>query len=94
MSLISQEIKRIIAYAFLAVFDVLVYVAMGIALMSYDDKHDDSQSDYGSWESMTDFDKCASVFMTVWNVINVLALVYISYSVYKRMKFRIQLNSN
>ena len=91
---LSSRIKCVVTCVFLAVFDVLVYVALGVALMSYDDKHDDSQSDYGSWKSMTAFDKSASVLLTVWNIINARALVYIIYSVYKKLKLRTQLNSN
>ena len=59
--------------------------------MHYNDKHDDSQSDYGSWESITAFDKSASVLLTVWNIINFLALAYTIYSVFKRMKFSAQI---
>ena len=91
---LSSRIKYIIVWAFLAVFDVLIYAAIGVALMNYDDKHDDSQSDYGSWGSMTAFDKSASVSLIIWNVINLLALAYIIFSIYKKLKFSPQINAN
>ncbi|WP_460499989.1 hypothetical protein [Hymenobacter agri] len=90
---LSSRIKHGLLWVVLAVFDVFVYVALGVALMNYDDKHDDSQSDYGSWESMTAFDKSASILMTVWNVVNALALVYLIYSSFRKLKSRAQLSS-
>lgn len=62
--------------------------------MSYDDNHDDSQSDYGSWGSMASFDKSVSVLLIAWNIINLLALAYIIFSIYKKLTSSPRINAN
>ncbi|MFD1467077.1 hypothetical protein ACFQ48_02475 [Hymenobacter caeli] len=71
--------------AFLIVVDFIIYAALSIALMNYDDKHDDSEVGYGSWKSMTTFDKTASALMISWNIVNLITAGFVVYAIYKKL---------
>ena len=80
-----KNISRIIVVAIaIILLDLLVYVSLGIMLMAYDDFYDPSKGSYGSWESMTSFDKAIQIILYIWNFINVLTLILIGYKFYKK----------
>ncbi|SDK62510.1 hypothetical protein [Flavobacterium noncentrifugens] len=75
--------KIVIAIAII-LLDLLVYLFLGIMLMAYDDFYDPSKGSYGSWESMTSFDKTIQILLYIWNFINILTLIFVGYKFYKK----------
>jgi len=76
--------RRIVIAFVVILLDLFVYLLLGIMLMAYDDFHDSSKGIYGSWESMTSFDKTIQIIFYVWNFINILTLTFIAYKFYKK----------
>jgi hypothetical protein len=68
--------------------DLAVYIFLGLLLMSYDDFYDESKGEYWSWESLSDFDKAVVIGLNIWHVVNILAVLYISYKAFKLIKQR------
>ena len=68
------------------VFDMLVYIILGVLLMHYDDFYDSSKGPYWSLESMTTSDKIVYIGINVWNVINLVAIVFVIYKIIKAIR--------
>ena len=68
------------------VFDMLVYIILGVLLMRYDDFYDSSNGPYWSLESMKTSDKIVYIGINVWNVINLVAIVFAIYKIIKAIR--------
>ena len=66
--------------------DIIGYAAIGIALMGYDDNYDASKGAYGSWNSMTNFDRAAFATLYIWHALNIILLLWILRKLFKLLK--------
>lgn len=66
--------------------DIFIYMILGILLMRYDDNWDSSQGEYGSLASMDLTDTIIYIMYNCWHLINAIAIIYIGYKIYKRIK--------
>lgn len=77
-------------YAFIVIIiiiiDVGVYLFFGLLLMNYDDFYDESEGEYWSLESMTFWEKVNYIAFELWNILNLIAIIYIIYRMIKWMK--------
>jgi hypothetical protein len=83
MSNFKVRIIDVIYFIALIAADLFVYIVLGLFLMSYDDSYDSSKGEYWSWSSMTKFDKYAFVALNLWHVVNIIAVGYAGYKIYK-----------
>ncbi|RYE39388.1 MAG: hypothetical protein EOP48_25850 [Sphingobacteriales bacterium] len=72
----------------LIVADIFVYVFLGMLLMSYDDNYDASKGEYFSWTSMNTFDRYAYIALNLWHAVNIIAVVYFGYKIYRQLTMR------
>lgn len=70
----------------LIMFNLAVYVVLGLMLMDYDDFYDESKGEYWSLESMTTSQKATYIGLNIWNIINILIIGYIIYKIIKIVK--------
>lgn len=68
--------------------DIFVYIVLGLLLMSYDDNYDASKGEYWSWRSMSAFDRYAFAALNLWHVVNIIAVAYVGYKIYRRLSMR------
>ncbi len=78
----------------MVVVDIAVYLILGVAMMRYDDFHDESEEGYLSLSSMDLTDKIIHLSFGLWNVINLFVLGLAIYKLIKRKKYRNQNNDN
>ena len=67
----------------LIVFDLAVYVVLGLMLMNYDDFYDESKGEYWSLESMTASQKATYIGLNIWHIINIIIVGYLIYRIIK-----------
>ena len=80
------KLKYFLLISVLVIFDLLVYLFLGISMMGYEDNYIPSKGEFNSWESMSRFDKSVTVVLSFWNLANVVAILYIGYKIYKKVK--------
>ena len=68
--------------------DLAIYLILGVAMMQYDDFYDESKGAYGSWESMTTFDKSVVVSLNLWHLVNVVAAILVIRKIIKMLRKR------
>jgi len=61
-------------------------MVLGLLLMHYEDFYDSSKGPYESFGSMTTLDKITSIGIMGWNVINVVAIVFVIYKMVKALR--------
>lgn len=66
------------------VFDLAVYIVLGLLLMNYDDFYDESEGEYWSLSNMTMTEKATYIGLNVWQLVNFIALGYVIYRIVKR----------
>jgi hypothetical protein len=79
-------IKNILITLILILFDLAVYIILGLLLMTYDDFYDESKGEYWSLESMTFWQKVNYIGLNVWNVINLIVIGVVFYRIIKRVR--------
>ena len=77
---------KIIKWILIIVLDCLVYIAIGLILITYEDHYDESKGEYWSLDSMTIVQKGAFILYYVWLLLNFLFIIKIIWSVFKRIK--------
>ncbi|WP_316785386.1 hypothetical protein [Pedobacter frigiditerrae] len=82
---IKKFISVILTIALITI-DLFIYIILGVGLMSYEDTYTPSKGEYYSWASMSDFDKALVIGFNIWNIVNVIAILYIGYFVYKKVR--------
>ena len=67
--------------------DLFVYIFLGLLLMGYDDTYNSSKGEYWSLASMNLTEKIIYFALPVWNIINIIGVIYIGRKLYKRLKY-------
>ena len=75
--------KTIISVLFLILADIGIYIFLGIFLMGYEDMYDPDKGPVWSLASMNTFEKFVYISFCTWNLLNILAIVYILYQGFK-----------
>ena len=68
-------------------FDIAVYIVLGVFLMGYDDTYDIAKGEYWSFSSMNNQEKAFFIAINVWNVLNIVGVTYLLYQIFRRVKF-------
>ena len=76
--------QKIILTAFLlGIFDIFIYMVFSLLLMGYDDFYHESKGEYWSLASMTTFQKIVYISLHIWNILNIIVLIFVLYKVGK-----------
>lgn len=87
MILVRRKIgKWLLIGFFIILIDIIIYFALGIGLMAYDDFYTGPEEDYLSWHTLDAFDKKVYVALMIWNFLNLLGLVFIVFKIFKYLK--------
>jgi hypothetical protein len=76
-------IKNIVNGIGLIIFDLAVYIVLGLLLMNYDDFYDESKGEYWSLGSMTASQKATYIGLNVWHIVNIIIIGYVIYRIIK-----------
>ena len=76
----------ILIWVVVIIFDLAVYLVMGMLLMNYDDFYDESEGEYWSLSSMTMSEKATYIGLNVWHVVNLMVVGYIIFRVVRKFK--------
>ena len=76
-------IKNIILGVLFIFLDVVLFIIIGLIIMTYEDFYDESLGSYWSLKSMTIIQKIAYIGFYVWWVLNILLIVFIGYKIFK-----------
>jgi hypothetical protein len=72
--------------------DLFIYIVLGLLMMGYDDSYTESKGPYWSWESMNLQERIIYSATQIWNLVNVIAVVYLIFRAYRY--FRSQRTNN
>lgn len=67
--------------------DIFVYMILGVLQMDYDDNYDSSKGEYWSLASMTKWQLLFYFLLQLWNIINIIGLIFIGRKIYKQIKY-------
>lgn len=67
--------------------DIFVYIILGLLQMDYDDNYDSSKGEYWSLTSMNTRQLIFYFALHLWNIINIIGLIFIRRKIYKRIKY-------
>lgn len=67
--------------------DILVYMILGVLQMDYDDNYDSSKGEYWSLASMNKWQLLFYFLLQLWNIVNIIGLIFIGRKIYKRIKY-------
>lgn len=67
--------------------DIFVYLILGVLQMDYDDNYDSSKGEYWSLASMNKWQLFFYFLLQLWNIINIIGLIFIGRKIYKRIKY-------
>ena len=76
-------IKNLILGILFILIDLIVYIIIGLVIMTYEDFYDENLGTYWSLESMTTTQKLAYIGFYAWWILNILLIIFIGYKVYK-----------
>ncbi len=79
------SIKNIALLLSVLILDIAIYLLLGVAMMRYDDFHDESKEGYLSLSSMDLTDKIIHLSFGLWNIIN---LIVFGFAIYKFIKWK------
>jgi len=79
-------LKNILIGIGIVIFDLAVYVVLGLLLMNYVDFYDESKGEYWSLESMTSWQKLNYIGLNLWHLINLLLIGYVIYRIIKELR--------
>ncbi len=80
------SLKNILIGIGLIIFDLAVYIYLGLMLMNYDDFYDESKGAYFSLESMTFWQKVNYISLNLWYLINIIFIVFLVYKIVIELK--------
>lgn len=66
--------------------DIFVYMILGVLQMDYDDNYDSSKGKYWSLGSMNKLQLLFYFLLQLWNLLNILGIIYVGRKIYKRIK--------
>lgn len=67
--------------------DIFVYMILGVLQMDYDDNYDSSKGEYWSLASMNKWQLFFYFLLQLWNILNIIGLIFIGRKIYKRIKY-------
>lgn len=67
--------------------DIFVYMILGVLQMDYDDNYDSSKGEYWSLGSMNKWQLFFYFLLQLWNILNIIGLIFIGRKIYKRIKY-------
>lgn len=67
--------------------DIFIYMILGVLQMDYDDNYDSSKGEYWSLASMNKLQLLFYLLLQLWNIINIIGLIFIGRTIYKRIKY-------
>ena len=76
-------IKNIVLGVLFIFLDLVLFIIIGLIIMTYEDFYDESLGSYWSLESMTIIQKIAYIGFYVWWVLNILTIIFIGYKIFK-----------
>jgi hypothetical protein len=79
-------IKNVLIGIVVIIFDLAVYIFLGLLLMNYDDFYDESKGEYWSLESMTTSDKITYFGLQFWHLVNIVLIAYLIYKIVKGIR--------
>lgn len=68
--------------------DLVVYMILGLLLMSYDDFYDESKGEYWSLESMTFWQKVNYIGLNIWHLVNLILMAFVIFKLVLFVKDR------
>lgn len=78
-------IKNILIGIGLIIFDLAIYIFLGLALLNYEDFYDESKGAYFSLESMTFWQKVSYISLNIWYVVNIIFIGFLIYKIAIKM---------
>lgn len=66
--------------------DIFIYMVLGVLQMDYEDNYDSSKGEYWSLASMNKWQLFFYFLLQLWNVLNIIGLIFIGRNIYKRIK--------
>ncbi len=79
-------LKKILIWLAILIADIFIFLVLGVSQMQYDDFYNESKGEYWSWESMNMQEKLCTLALDFWVIVNIIALIYIGFAIYKRIK--------
>jgi hypothetical protein len=67
--------------------DIFVYMILGVLQIDYDDNYDSSKSEYWSLSSMNKRQLIFYFTLQLWNIINIIGLIFIGRKIYESIKY-------
>ena len=65
--------------------DLFIYLVLGVLQMEYEDHWDKSKGVSGSFASMNRLQITYYVALQIWNMLNLIGLLYVGYKIYCRI---------
>ena len=87
--MVKTKIRLIDIIYWLAIIgaDIFVYIVLGVLQMDYDDNYDSSKGEYWSLASMNKLQLTFYFLLQLWNILNIIGLIFIGRKIYKRIKY-------
>jgi len=87
--MVKTKIRFIDIVYWLAIIgaDIFIYMILGVLQMDYDDNYDSSKGEYWSLESMNKTQLIFYLLLQLWNILNIIGLIFIGRKIYKRIKY-------
>lgn len=87
--MVKTKIRFVDIISWLAIIgaDIFVYMILGVLQMDYDDNYDSSKSEYWSLSSMNKRQLIFYFTLQLWNIINIIGLIFIGRKIYKSIKY-------
>lgn len=79
-------LKNILIAIGLIVFDLVVYLFLGVMLMGYDDTYEESKGEYFSLASMTFWQKVNYISVYIWYLVNIIFIVFLIHKMLNKIK--------
>jgi len=89
---IKNRVVNIVFWIAVLMADLIGYVFIGLLMMKYDDNYDVSKGTYGSWKSMTDFDRAVFASLYLWHTLNIFFLGWVLWKFYKFLMIKYSKN--
>lgn len=79
--------KNAIYWVMVIIADIFIYMILGVLQMDYDDNYDSSKGEYWSLVSMNNRQLFFFFALQLWNILNIIGLIFIGRKIYKRIKY-------
>jgi hypothetical protein len=79
-----NALKAILISVAVVIFDLAIYIVLGLLMMNYEDFYDESEGEYWSLASMTISEKATYIGLHVWYGVNVISIAYVTYKIIRR----------